>query len=98
MADLIVETVGLFGAFGALWMMTHAMGRSWSSSEKPGQSALFAAAIAGVTVIIMTVVLATVLTDDAMPFTPLTLGVGGMVGVLVGTFTAYGTNRRSAES
>lgn len=96
MADLIVETLSLFAAFGALWMMTYAMGRSSSPSEKPGQSALFAGAIAAVTVIVITVTLAMFLTDVAMPFTPLTLGVGGMVGVLVGTFTAYGANRRAA--
>lgn len=97
MADLIVETMGLLGAFGALWMMTHMMGRAWSPSEKPGQSALFAAAVAGATVIVITVLLATVITDPAVPFTPLTMGVGGMVGVLVGTFTSYGANRRAAS-
>lgn len=96
MADLIVENLSLFGAFGALWMMTHAMGRSSSPVEKPGQSALIAAAIAAATVIIVTVALAVVVTDDAVPFTPLTLGVGGMVGVLVGAFTAYGANLRAA--
>lgn len=79
-------------------MMTHTMGRAWSPSENPGHSALFAAAITGAAVIGITVFLVTQLQDPAIPFTPLTMGVGVMIGVLVGAFTSYGPNRRASES